>query len=192
MKRTTLLFIACIAFLSSFAGIDPHYGVGAVPVVNGRVLFEKTITVNGATQEEIFEKAIRWAETRFVKPTVIASKYTETDSINGHFVVNAEEYIIFRNTFLELDKTRINYWYEVSCQDNTVTVRMTRITYWYEEERDGGRRFTAEEWITDEECFNKKQTKFLRGSGKFRIKTIDLFDNLARELMSQFSIAKAK
>ena len=38
--------------------------------------------------------------------------------------------------------------------------------------------FTAEDWITDSEAFNRKGTKFLKSTGKFRIKTIDLKDAL--------------
>ena len=186
MKRILSLAVACLTFLCCLAAVDPHYGVGSVPVVNGRVLFEKTVVVKDASSEQIFDKAMRWAESRFAKPNVIASKYAEIDSVNHHFVVNAEEYIVFKNTFLELDRTRINYWYEITCNDGSFTVRMTRITYWYEENRDGGERFTAEEWITDEQCFNKKKTRLLRRTGKFRIKTIDLFDSLVRQLQDKF------
>jgi colicin import membrane protein len=42
----------------------------------------------------------------------------------------------------------------------------------------GGSTFTAEDWITDDEAFNRKKTKFLKQTGKFRIKTIDLKDKL--------------
>ena len=56
---------------------------------------------------------------------------------------------------------------------------MTDIKYRYEEGREGGgQAFTAEEWITDKEAYNKKKTKFLKSTGKFRIKTIDLKDSL--------------
>ena len=186
MKRIVSLALACTISLCCLAGVDPHYGIGSVPVVNGRVLFEKTIVAADTPSAGLFDKAMKWAEQRFAKPTVIAAKFTETDSVNHRFVVNAEEYIVFRNTFLELDRTRINYWYEVSCEEGAVTLKMTRITYWYEEERDGGERFTAEEWITDEQCFNSKKTKLLRRTGKFRIKTIDLFDSLTKQLMDKF------
>ena len=46
--------------------------------------------------------------------------------------------------------------------------------------RKGTVDFTAEEWITDEEAFNRKGTKMLPATGKFRMKTIDLMDELAK------------
>ena len=60
-------------------------------------------------------------------------------------------------------------------------MKMYRITYWYDEEYKGGEHFTAEEYITDAEAFNKK-SKLLKKPGKFRVKTIDLKNSLATEL----------
>ena len=55
---------------------------------------------------------------------------------------------------------------------------MTRIRYWYDENRDGGEKYTAEEWITDDMALNKKKTKLAPICGKFRRETIDLKDQL--------------
>jgi colicin import membrane protein len=43
---------------------------------------------------------------------------------------------------------------------------------------------TAEEWITDKEAVNKKNTKLLPISGKFRRKTIDRKDFLFNKFES--------
>ena len=42
-------------------------------------------------------------------------------------------------------------------------------------------RMTAEEWITDSYCLNKKGA-LKRINGKFRIKTIDLVNELKKEI----------
>jgi hypothetical protein len=186
MKRTALTIACCLCILGMHAQVDKKYGIGAVPVVNGRVLLERDVNILGASSQEVFDQAMQWVEQRFVKPTVLKAKVVETDSEAKRIVVTAEEYLVFRNTFLVLDRTRINYWLEITARDNGYTLKMTRISYWYEEERNGGVKFTAEEWITDDECFNKKKTRLLRGTGKFRIKTIDLIDNLSRSLSRQF------
>ena len=55
---------------------------------------------------------------------------------------------------------------------------MSRIRYWYDEARDGGEKYTAEEWINDKMALNKKQTKLAPICGKFRRETIDLKDEL--------------
>ena len=63
------------------------------------------------------------------------------------------------------------------CNDGRLEVKMTRIYYLYEEERDP-QTYKAEEWIDDKNALNKKQTKLLRGSAKFRRKTVDRKDYL--------------
>ena len=75
------------------------------------------------------------------------------------------------------------------CYDNKVKVTIFRISYWYDEERDGGERFKAEEWITDKYALNKKHTRLAKISGKFRRKTVDrveqIYNNIGVILMAQ-------
>ena len=61
---------------------------------------------------------------------------------------------------------------------------MTRIRYWYDEARDGGEKYSAEEWITDDMALNKKKTKLAPICGKFRRETIDLKDELFQSAAS--------
>lgn len=182
-KRFQLIVLALVASVAGFAQIDAHYGVGAVPVINNHVTFEKTLPIpEGLNAKWAYAKVVKWAEERFVVPTVISSRVVEQNETNYHLVLLAEEYLTFKKNWIVLDRTRINYLLEITPSDEGMKVRMTRIKYWYEEERTGGQRFTAEQWITDEQCFNEKKTRFLRASGKFRIKTIDLFDQLTKEI----------
>jgi colicin import membrane protein len=53
----------------------------------------------------------------------------------------------------------------------------------YEEERKP-MRLKAEEWITDDEAVNKKNTKLLPVTAKFRRKTIDRKDFLFNKFES--------
>lgn len=183
MKRLQLIVMALLASLAGMAQVDAHYGVGAVPVVNNRVTFEKTVPIaEGLNDKWAYAKVVKWAEERFQQPTVISSKVVEQNETNYHLVIQAEEYLTFKKNWLVLDRTRISYLLEIAPAEGGMMVRMTRIKYWYEEERAGGQRFTAEQWITDEQCFNEKRTRFFRATGKFRIKTIDLFDKLAGEV----------
>lgn len=186
MKRIALTLACCLCILGMSAQVDKKYGIGAVPVVNGRVLLERNVNALSASSQQVFEQAQKWVEQRFVKPTVLKAKVVETDAEAGRIVVNAEEYLTFRNTFFVLDRTRINYWLEITAKEGGFDMKMTRIGYWYEEERNGGQKFNAEEWITDDECFNEKKTRLLRSTGKFRIKTIDLIDTLSRDLSKRF------
>ena len=182
-KKLTLIVLALLTCVGSFAQVDTRYGLGAVPVVNNRVTFEQTISIpEGMEVKWAYAIAQKWAAERFVQPTVISCKTIEQDDTNYHMVLQAEEYIVFKKRWFELDRSRINYLLEIAPAEKGITLRMTRIKYWYEEERDGGQRFTAEEWITDEQSFNSSKTKLLRATGKFRIKTIDLFKELVSQL----------
>ena len=185
MKRFLLTIGVCLSFMMSWAQVDARYDKGSVPMVNGRVLFQKSVATS-LDQETSFNCINEWAKQRFNKPNVIVSKFTSEDTTNHTLNFTAEEYIVFTNRFFVLDRTRINYWVEIQCNENNVTLKMTRINYWYEEERDGGIKFTAESFITDEEAFNKKGN-MLKDQGKLRKGTIDFFERIVTEMTEALS-----
>ena len=59
------------------------------------------------------------------------------------------------------------------CYDNKLHLTLSRISYNYEEGRSTGLKTTAEKWISDKQAVNKKRTKLIPGTAKFRKKTID-------------------
>lgn len=66
--------------------------------------------------------------------------------------------------------------------DGCCNFHLSRITYWYDDEdEDGGVKMIAEDWITDGNAFDQKG-KMKRFEGKFRRKTIDLKNQLIKEL----------
>ena len=186
MKRILLSICMAFSLMAGWAQVEAKYGIGRVPVVNGRVLFQDTITTV-LSKEEAFAKVEAWARKRFIKPNVIVSKFVSNDRQNQQLSLTAEEYLVFTNRFFVLDRSRINYWIEFQCYDQYVVLKMTRIKYWYEEERDGGSKFSAEETITDQHAFNKKGTKLLKEQGKFRRKTIDFFEQCVIQLSTILS-----
>ena len=181
MKLFILTLCVCLGIATSWAQIDSRYDKGNVPVVNGRVFFEKNIPTL-LSQGTAYKRLNEWAQQRFNKPNTIVSKFTTDDATNGILGITAEEYIVFTNRFFVLDRTRINYWIEFQCADGSASIKMTRINYWYEEERDGGLKFSAEDFITDEQAFNKKGDKMHKDQEKFRRGTIDFFDTLVAEI----------
>ena len=157
------------------------YSVGKVPVINGKVTFEAEIPAKGLTAAQVEEKMNAWIAKRYVKPTVISSKRFESEK-PGTAIVKGEEYIVFRNTFLVLSRARIYYFLTLTAKDGSCGFHLSRITYWYDDEDDkGGIKMIAEDWITDDNAFNKKGglKKF---EGKFRTKTIDFKEQLIEEL----------
>ena len=104
---------------------------------------------------------------------------------------------MFNSSALSLDRTRIYYQLLLHADEGTCRLTMTRIRYWYDENRDGGQRYTAEEWIGDDMALNKKKTKLAPICGKFRKGTIQLKDELfqsatvalGQQLLNQSGVA---
>ena len=184
MKRFLTFAIIVLATLSvpaqSSNAADPN-NTGAIPVINGKVTFEETISAVGYTAEEVEKIMNDWTKKRFVKPTVISVKRFNSE-VPATTILKSEEYITFKSTAFVLERARIYYYLTLTANEGSCTFNMSRITYWYDDEDDkGGLRMKAEEWITDENAINKKG-KPKAFEGKFRRKTIELKESLTKEL----------
>ena len=185
------LFIALMALLpmgaiaqdntwerGQIANSDAKYMAGAVPEVDGRVVFSTTIKAPGKSAGEIYDLLhadmvkLTKEENQFEQ-----SQLTREDRESGQIVGNYQEWLVFKNKPLNLDRTRLLYTLVADCHDGEAAIRMTRIAYFYDEERTP-QTYKAEEWISDTYGLNKKKTKLARVSGKFRRKTIDRKDYL--------------
>lgn len=165
------------------AKVEAKYLKGAVPVVDGQVVFSKHIEAPGKTASQIYDIMLQYME-RLTKTTnQLDSKISTSDNQKHEIVGIYQEWLVFKNTALSLDRTRFFFALRARCNDGSVDVEMMRIRYLYEEERTP-QRMTAEEWITDKESVNKKNTKLLPMSGKFRRKTIDRKDYLFNKFES--------
>ena len=112
---------------------------------------------------------------------------------DGVIAARVEEWMVFSKKFLSLDQTRFRYQINVTTGQGAVKITVTQVSYLYGEEwhenkptGTGGEIYRAEEWITDEHALNKKGTKVLSGSGKFRRKTIDRVNEIFENAMDMF------
>ena len=163
--------------------VDPKYLKGAVPEVNGQVVFSKHIEAPGKSAAQVYDILLQYMERLCKASNQIESKMVVTDAAKHEIVGAYQEWLVFKNTALSLDQTRFFYALRAQCSDGAADVELMRIRYLYEEER-APQRMTAEEWITDKESVNKKNTKLLPISGKFRRKTIDRKDYLFNKFES--------
>jgi len=160
------------------ANPDQKYLAGAVPVVDGKVVFQTTIDAPGKSAEQVADILRNYLTKMTKEPGQFEqSRILMDDSVNHEIVGTYQEWLVFKSTALVLDRTRLMYNLIAKCYNGKADITMTRIYYLYEEERDP-QTFKAEEWITDEEGLNKKKNKLSRVSGKFRRKTIDRKDYL--------------
>jgi colicin import membrane protein len=160
------------------------YLVGVVPEVNGQVVFNKEIKCPGKSKQDIYNKVLPFMK-KMVKENgqLEQSRIAMSDSIGNIIVGRYEEWLVFNNKPLSLDRTRLFYNIVCKCSDGSLDVTISNIHYLYDEERDPI-AYKAEEWITDRYGLTKNKAKLSRVSGKFRRKTIDRKDYLFGKLES--------
>lgn len=178
-KMTHLLFaLLCLcmpAVLSAQERDDSKYLNGAVPEVDGKVVFTKEFSIPGMSQDEIHKRMLNWMDAR-LKQNENTSRVVFADKEDGQVVGVGDEWIVFSSTALSLDRTKINYQLTALCQPEKCTLKVEKIRFNY---REGKEKYTAEEWITDKYALNKAHTKLIRGLAKWRRKTVDFVDALA-------------
>lgn len=163
---------------------DAKYMAGAVPEVDGKVVFTKVIKAPGKTAQQLYDallKQMEYLTTEHNQVQPYQSRMVIADAEKKQLIGSYQEWLVFKNTALVLDRTRFLYHLIGECSDGEVKLSLTRIIYIYEEERDP-QTIVAEDWITDKQGLNKKQTKLARVSGKFRRKTIDRKDFIFEKL----------
>lgn len=191
MKKLTPILLAlcclCLPALLHAQRDDSKYLEGAVPEVNGKVVFTKEFSIPGMSQDTIFDRVQDWMTERLAK-NENNSRVVLADEDKGQIVGVGDEWIVFTSTALSLDRTRVLYQLTVICQPEQCVFEVEKIRYNY---RDGEEKYTAEEWITDQYALNKSKTKLVRGLAKWRRKTVDFVDNLCVDLAEALSNSKA-
>lgn len=178
----TLLLFSLPLFV--YAQTDDKYLEGAITFKDGKVNFSTEMTVPAMTKEQIYETLLDWSQKRFQPNEKMNARVLFQNPEEGSIAIGGEEYLVFSSSALSLDRTRIYYQLKIFCENGKSKIEMTRIRYWYDEARNGGEKYEAEEWITDQWALNKSKTKLAPICGKFRRKTIDLKDELFKDIQS--------
>ena len=156
---------------------------GAMPEQDGNVVFTLDLDVPALSAQQVYDRM-------YVALDTIANQECQIQderSNNGVVLVNKKEHSIvaqyhewmtFKKNLVVLDRTRLNYTVIAKCTDGHLHLTLERMTFLYEQGRPTEMRTSAEEWISDKEAINKKGTKLLPGSAKFRRSTIDRKDEL--------------
>ena len=156
-----------------------------MPVVDGKVTFTLDKDVAGKSADEIYGIVYSFLEKMTQQSNQVQnindkSRIALINKSEHTIVAKFKEWLVFKNTALALDRTVFSYTIIAKATDGHLNLTLSRISYQYEMDRTDteGMNVTAEEWITDEEALNKKETGLNRMSAKFRIKTIDRKDNI--------------
>ena len=143
---------------------DAKYLKGAVPEENGKVVFSTTINAPGKSADQVFDIVKAYLEKMTGEKNQVSARIVIDDKEKHELGATFNEWLVFKSTAIMLDQTRMLYVLKARCYD--------------------GKNYTAENWITDKEALNKKGTRVLPVSGKFRRKTIDRKDFLFNKFES--------
>lgn len=160
-------------------GIDPKYGIGQVPLVDGKVEWSYNIKLPNVGIDDIYNRAIE-AITALTKQENQSDKSRLT-AVNKHEHIVAayiDEEMVFASSFLSKDFTNFRYTFIATAKPGELELRLCRISFAYEMNRPTGKVYTAEELLPDAVAMNKKQTKFYPMNGKFRRTAIDRKDEI--------------
>lgn len=174
--------------------VDPKYLAGAVPEVNGEVVFTLDKDVPGMSADSIYDKVyaviseiVDEGKGSGLQPQ---ARIAAVNKAEHTIAARVKEWLVFTSNFISLDRTEFNYTLIARAKDGYVSVKMERISYAYEMNRKdaAGMKEKAENWITDKHALNKKQTKLSPLSGKFRRKTIDRKDNIFQRVCQALNV----
>ncbi|MCC8070355.1 MAG: DUF4468 domain-containing protein [Bacteroidales bacterium] len=183
MKRYLLAAVAillmCLAALAQTVETK-NYLAGAVTTSDGKVVFSAEFKAPTLTQTQLYDLLLKWSEGRFVgnEEYHMNARVLYQNPEEGVIADGGEEWMVFTKNAISLDRTRVYYRLTLTCRDGSVDATISNIRYLYDENRDGGRKMSAEEAITDEVALNKSKTKLVYMYGKFRRETVDLKDDL--------------
>lgn len=162
------------------------YLAGAVPEVDGKVVFTINLDIPEKSAEDIYNTTYSFLSNLTVDAHQRKNENSTVALVNkqeGKIVARLNEWLEFSRTSLSLDRAKFNYVAIATCSEGKLHVTIERLSYVYEEKRPGGFRLPAEELISDQAALNKKG-KLIKSSQKFRISTIDrireIFNNLTQ------------
>lgn len=196
MKKLFTILLACATMSTSIAQItapvieekpetDIRYMAGAVPEVKGKVVLTRTVEVPaGLTQQEVMNRVDAWL-VRCTKDERMHYNQRLPKAADNELQHSYSMELTFSKSFLAHDFAELAYVLAVRYEGGQLIMEMSHINYKYNENNKLN-KYTAEEMIVDKYALNKKKTKLIFGFKKFRMKTIDLLDELQISLQNEF------
>ncbi len=172
---------------------------GAIPEKEGKVVFSDVLSVPGKSKSDIYNSIAQWASLRY-EPNTTRGMYTDADffkNIEYSSVKKADkqagvlkcmgaEELIFSIKTLAKNYTQAFYTLDLAVSDGKIEFNLHSLSFNVDQGEGQFIRMKAEDWIVDSECLNKKG-ELRKIPGKFRVKTIDLVDELKKEILEAAS-----
>lgn len=162
---------------------DPKYLEGAITFdEQGKIVFDTEIEAPGKSAAQLYDLVFDYMSGLTQDKESKASRMALVNK-DEHIIVNTmDEWLVFSNSFISLDRTECKYNLIAKITDGKVSLSINHINYIYEEGRQTGFKLPAEEVIIDKVALTKKKNDLARIFGKFRKKTIDRKDLIFNEI----------
>lgn len=162
---------------------DPKYLEGAITFdEQGKIVFDTEIEAPGKSAALLYDLVFDYMSGLTQDKESKASRMALVNK-DEHIIVNTmDEWLVFSNSFISLDRTECKYNLIAKITDGKVSLSINHINYTYEEGRQTGFKLPAEEVIIDKVALTKKKNDLARIFGKFRKKTIDRKDQIFSEI----------
>lgn len=162
---------------------DPKYLEGAITFdEQGKIVFDTEIEAPGKNAAQLYDLVFDYMSGLTQDKESKASRMALVNK-DEHIIVNTmDEWLVFSNSFISLDRTECKYNLIAKITDGKVSLSINHINYIYEEGRQTGFKLPAEEVIIDKVALTKKKNDLARIFGKFRKKTIDRKDQIFNEI----------
>lgn len=162
---------------------DPKYLEGAITFdEQGKIVFDTEIEAPGKSAAQLYDLVLDYMSGLTQDKESKASRMALVNK-DEHIIVNTmDEWLVFSNSFISLDRTECKYNLIAKITDGKVSLSINHINYTYEEGRQTGFKLPAEEVIIDKVALTKKKNDLARIFGKFRKKTIDRKDQIFSEI----------
>lgn len=162
---------------------DSKYLAGAVPEVDGKVLFSRTITVNKPiTDDRLFELMDKWVSNEYSVQDGSRQRILLSNKEDKSIAAQGDMTLVFKRSALSLDQSNMLYQLILQINGGKCEAVVRSIKYEY---NDAGKKistFPAEEMITDKYALNKKGDKLNNYYNKFRIYTVDSINALFNKI----------
>lgn len=175
------LLLFCNALFLS-AQVDSKYLAGAVPLVDGKVVFTREVKVNASvSNDQLYDLAKEWIYKEFPEVTESKQRVLLADKAESYVVAQGDEKLVFKSMMLMLDQANITYQLIVRTEKGKCMMEVRNIRYEYQ---DYDRPMSAEDMIIDKVALHKSGEKLNRHYDKFRTFTIDRVDGLRESLIA--------
>lgn len=179
MKRLIAILLMLPLLLN--AQNESKYMEGAVPEVEGKVVFTRHLNVSDFNKEQIYNAMTDWISRTFTGST---SKIIISDPDNGTILAQNQNEIVARIGLFPA-KVKMASIIKVACGDGYCMMETSRIRYTNNPSSEKPSDIiVAEEYITDKYAMNKTRTKIHKGIGDYRKGTIDIVDQNALDAQS--------